>query len=98
MIAAADLSAQFINLWESTGMSNFTFGQVSMILVCSLLIYLAIAKEFEPLLLIPIGFGGVLVNIPTAGIGDPDGFLGIIYDMGVSNGLFPLLILWALGE
>ncbi|MBM75196.1 MAG: glutaconyl-CoA decarboxylase subunit beta [Proteobacteria bacterium] len=68
-----------------------------MMAVCGVLIYLAIAKEFEPLLLLPIGFGGLLANIPEAGIAGPEGFLGIIYDMGVSNGLFPLLIFMGVG-
>ena len=65
-----------------------------MIAVCGLLLY-AIAKEFEPPLL-PI-VGGILANIPIAGIGGPDDFLGIIYDAGVSNGLFPLLIFMGVG-
>ena len=79
-------------LLYATGLWNFELGQVIMMLVCLGLIYLAIAKEFEPLLLLPIGFGGILANIPVADIGGPSGFLGIIYHMGVSNGLFPLLI------
>jgi oxaloacetate decarboxylase beta subunit len=57
-------------VWLTTGIVNFSYGQVIMILVSLLLLYLAIAKEFEPLLLIPIGFGGLLANIPTAGIAD----------------------------
>jgi len=68
-----------------------------MMVVGAVLIYLAIAKKFEPLLLLPIGFGGILANIPVAGIGDPTGFLGLIYGMGVSNGLFPLLIFMGVG-
>ncbi len=72
-------------------------GQIIMILVGLLLIYLGVAKQFEPLLLIPIGFGGVLANIPVADIAGPDGFLGIIYGMGIENGLFPLLIFMGVG-
>jgi sodium ion-translocating decarboxylase beta subunit len=72
-------------------------GQIVMILVGLVLIYLGVAKEFEPLLLIPIGFGGVLANIPVADIAGPDGFLGIIYGMGIENGLFPLLIFMGVG-
>ncbi|MBU1918946.1 sodium ion-translocating decarboxylase subunit beta, partial [bacterium] len=68
-----------------------------MILVGLLLIYLGIAKQFEPLLLIPIGFGGLLANIPVADIAGPNGFLGIIYNMGIQNGLFPLLIFMGVG-
>jgi oxaloacetate decarboxylase beta subunit len=79
-------------------------GQILMILAGLLLIYLAIAKKFEPLLLLPIGFGGILANIPVADIafpssiiGHPDGFLYIIYSMGIENGLFPLLIFMGVG-
>ena len=61
------------------------------------MIYLAIKKQFEPLLLLPIGFGGLFANVPLAGISDPGGFLGIIYGSGVSNGLFPLLIFMGVG-
>ena len=84
-------------LVAATGIANLTFSHAVMILVCLTLIYLAIKKKFEPLLLLPIGFGGLLANVPVAGISDPDGFLGIIYDIGVSNGLFPLLIFIGVG-
>ena len=84
-------------LVAATGIANLTFGHVVMIAVCLILIYLAIKKGFEPLLLLPIGFGGLLANVPVAGISEPDGFLGIIYDLGVSNGLFPLLIFMGVG-
>jgi len=72
-------------------------GQLIMIMVGLLLIYLAIAKGFEPLLLLPIGFGGILANIPVAEIASDAGFLGILYHMGVTNGLFPLLIFMGVG-
>jgi len=80
-------------------LSSFTQtgGRVIMILVAFLLFYLAIAKGFEPLLLIPIGFGGLLANIPIADIAGPDGFLGIIYNAGIANGLFPLIIFMGVG-
>jgi len=68
-----------------------------MIAIGLLLIYLAISKNFEPLLLLPIGFGGILANIPIAGISDPDGLLGLLYHMGVDTGLFPLLIFMGVG-
>ena len=86
-----------LQLWASTGLYNFSVGQVVMILVGGLLIYLAIAKGFEPLLLIPIGFGGVLANIPLAGIAGPDGLLGILYHSGIESGVFPLLIFMGVG-
>ncbi|HJN75632.1 MAG TPA: sodium ion-translocating decarboxylase subunit beta [Myxococcota bacterium] len=89
--------SSFGELWEATGVANITLGQFVMIAVGLLLIWLAIKKEFEPLLLLPIGFGGILANIPIAEISGEDGFLGIIYDAGVSNGLFPLLIFMGVG-
>ncbi len=80
-------------------MSDFTktWGRVIMILVAFILFYLAIAKGFEPLLLLPIGFGGLLANIPVAGIAGHDGFLGIIYAAGIANGLFPIIIFMGVG-
>ena len=69
-----------------------------MILVGLLLIYLGIAKKFEPLLLLPIGFGGILANIPNAGIADPGGFLYAFYSMGIGEvPIFPLLIFLGVG-
>ena len=84
-------------LWFSTGLYNFTLGQLLMIGIGCLLIYLAIKKGFEPLLLIPIGFGGILTNIPVAGIGGPEGLLGILYAAGIETGIFPLLIFMGVG-
>jgi carboxybiotin decarboxylase len=72
-------------------------GRIIMILICFLLFYLAIKKGFEPLLLIPIGFGGLLANIPIANMGGHDGMLGIIYSMGITNQFFPLLIFMGVG-
>ncbi len=86
-----------LQLWASTGLYNFTLGQLVMITVGGLLIFLAIKKGFEPLLLIPIGFGGVLANIPIAGIAGPDGLLGILYHAGIETGVFPLLIFMGVG-
>jgi oxaloacetate decarboxylase beta subunit len=84
-------------LWQSTGLANMEWGQVLMIGIGSLLIYLAIEKKFEPLLLVPIGFGAILSNIPLAGIGGPDGLLGYIYQVGIETGVFPLLIFMGVG-
>ncbi|MGE4285458.1 MAG: sodium ion-translocating decarboxylase subunit beta [Phycisphaerae bacterium] len=78
-------------------------GRFLMIIVGIGLLYLAISKGFEPLLLLPIGFGCILANIPMAGIaehglpGNPDGFLYLIYSFGVKTGLFPLLIFMGVG-
>ena len=86
-----------LQLWASTGIYNFTLGQIVMIVVGGLLIYLAISKGFEPLLLIPIGFGGILANIPIAEISGPNGLLGILYHAGIETGVFPLLIFMGVG-
>ncbi len=98
-------------LWESTGIHDVLrqtsedfgstwslgLGRVIMILVGIVLLYLAIFKEFEPLLLVPIGFGAILANIPLAGISGPEGILGMIYAGGVATGIFPLLIFMGVG-
>ena len=76
-----------LQLWASTGIANFSFGQVIMIVVGAMLIFLAISKGFEPLLLIPIGFGGILANIPVAEIAGPEGLLGILYHSGIETGI-----------
>ncbi|MDY0208462.1 MAG: sodium ion-translocating decarboxylase subunit beta [Pseudomonas sp.] len=68
-----------------------------MIAIGMLLIWLAIKKNFEPMLLLPIGFGGILANIPVANMTAADGFLGIIYRVGLSSGLFPLIIFIGVG-
>ena len=86
-----------LELWHSTGLFNFTLGQLIMIAVGGGLIFLAVKHNFEPLLLIPIGFGGILANIPIAGIAGPDGLLGILYSMGIETGIFPLLIFMGVG-
>ncbi len=75
----------------------YGLGQFIMIVVGLVLVYLALAKGFEPLLLLPIGFGGILANIPNAGIADPGGFLNVIYNFGIASGLFPLLIFMGVG-
>ena len=87
----------FLAFWSQTGLMNFTWQQVVMILVGLLLVYLAIKRGFEPLLLLPIGFGAILANIPVAHIAGVDGFLGIISNFGIANGLFPLLIFMGVG-
>lgn len=100
------------------GVFPYGVGQGVMILVCLIMIYLAIVKQFEPLLLLPIGFGGLLANIPNAGITaapimkmvidsatgvctpvmvEPGGLLFYLFDMGVSTGIFPLLIFMGVG-
>ncbi|MDT8376021.1 MAG: sodium ion-translocating decarboxylase subunit beta [Mariprofundaceae bacterium] len=84
-------------LWATTGIANFEWGQLLMIGVGLLLLYLAISKKFEPLLLVPIGFGAILSNVPVAAISGPDGMLGMIYHIGIETGIFPLLIFMGVG-
>ena len=72
-------------------------GQWIMILICLFLLWLGIKKGFEPLLLVPIAFGGLLSNIPVCDIAGPHGFLGIIYEAGIHQGLFPLIIFMGVG-
>jgi len=86
-----------VKLWAETGIANFTFGQIVMMLVGALLIYLAIVRNFEPLLLLPIGFGAVLANIPGAGFTEEGGILYTISEMGIANEMFPLIIFMGVG-
>jgi oxaloacetate decarboxylase beta subunit len=80
-------------------MSDFhkSWGRILMILITFFLFWLAIRKGFEPLLLLPIAFGGLLANIPIAGIAGEHGFLGVIYNMGLANEMFPILIFMGVG-
>ena len=98
-------------LWQSTGIydiirsTNADFsenwhlglGRVLMMFVGIVLLYLAIFKGFEPLLLVPIGFGAILANIPMAGIAGPDGLLGMVYYVGIKTGVFPLIVFMGVG-
>jgi sodium ion-translocating decarboxylase beta subunit len=103
----ADWGKLFRDMWASTGISDIIskshsdwrlgYGRLVMIAVGLLLLYLAVFKGFEPLLLIPIGFGGILANIPLAGLSGPDGLLGLVYGFGIETGVFPLLIFLGIG-
>jgi len=84
-------------LWSETGIANFDFGQLAMILVGCILLFLAIRKGFEPLLLLPIGFGAILANIPNAGFTEEGGLLYYVYYVGIETGVFPLLIFMGVG-
>jgi len=86
-----------MKLWGDTGLANFVPGQIVMIIVGALLLYLAIARGYEPLLLLPIGFGAVLANIPEAGFTEEGGLLWYIYHIGIETGVFPLLIFMGVG-
>jgi len=84
-------------LWQSTGLHNFESGQVIMMMVGCGLLYLAIARGFEPLLLLPMGFGAILTNIPIAGFTEVGGLLHYVYYVGISTGVFPLIIFMGVG-
>ncbi|MDH5738162.1 MAG: sodium ion-translocating decarboxylase subunit beta [Gammaproteobacteria bacterium] len=88
---------QLIELWRTTGVAQLHLDQGAMIVVGLLLLYLAIVKKFEPLLLVPIGFGGILSNIPGVDIAVGEGILHQLYVMGIETGLFPLLIFMGVG-
>lgn len=83
--------------WAETGIAHFTAGQALMMAVGALLLYLAIVRGFEPLLLLPIGFGAVLANIPNAGFTEEGGMLYYAYHVGIETGVFPLLIFMGVG-
>jgi carboxybiotin decarboxylase len=79
------------------GVANLGLGHVVMLVIGSLLLYLGINKGYEPLLLVPIGFGAILVNIPLADMMGNEGFLRFFYDNGVLTEVFPLLIFVGIG-
>ncbi len=88
---------QLLQLWHNSGLYQMTAGQGLMIMIGMLLLYLAINKNFEPLLLVPIGFGGVLANIPGAGLAEAGGVLHMFYTVGIESGAFPLIIFMGVG-
>lgn len=79
------------------GLANFTPGNAVMIAAGLALIYLAVRYEFEPVLLLPIGFGCLLANIPLSGMTASEGMMGVLYDAGIKTELFPLLIFVGVG-
>ena len=89
--------AQLVALWQATGIYQFDLGQAVMVVVGLGLLYLAIAKKFEPLLLVPIGFGGLLSNIPGVDIAVGDGILHQLYALGIETSIFPLVIFMGVG-
>ena len=98
-----------LSLIANSGFAQLQFGQVIMIFIALTLLFLAIKHGFEPLLLVPIGFGTLLVNIPGAEfdsapiydalgrLEEPGGLLFYIYDVGIATGIFPLLIFMGVG-
>ena len=103
----APLGTMILKLYKSSAIAAFIEGQsyswtegigrLLMIFVGSSLIYLAISKGFEPLLLLPIGFGCLLSNIPLTGVSEPGGLLYYAFNIGINSGIFPLLIFMGVG-
>jgi oxaloacetate decarboxylase beta subunit len=87
---------------RSTGIWDMTVGghwkQIIMVLVGFLLLYLGVVKDFEPMLLVPIGFSTLFVNVPLGGMGDAHGFLSLIYKHGIANEVLPLIIFMGIGS
>ncbi len=100
---------QLLKLWTESGLAQVEAGTVVMMAVGFTLLFLAIRKGFEPLLLVPIGFGTILVNIPGAGfeaapiydalghLESPGGLMYYIYNVGIASGMFPLIIFMGVG-
>jgi carboxybiotin decarboxylase len=81
----------------SLGLANFTWKNAALIIIGCVLIWLAIKKEYEPMLLLPIGFGAILANIPLSSAIGESGFLQVLYKAGIQSELFPILIFIAVG-
>ncbi len=88
---------RLLELWHASGLYQVSGGQVVMLGISLLLLYLGIAKKFEPLLLVTIGFGGLLSNIPGVEIATGDGLLHLTYVVGIETGAFPLIIFMGVG-
>jgi oxaloacetate decarboxylase beta subunit len=90
-----DLSSLLRELFAGT--THLTWGHLAMLTLGGMLIALAIVKEYEPMLLLPIGFGCLLANIPLAGMSEPNGLFGLLYRAGIETEVFPLLIFIGVG-
>ena len=84
-------------LIQMSGMANLSLGNVIMMAVSLTLVYLAVFKGFEPLLLLPIGFGAFLANLPLSNVVGPDGLLTLIYNVGVSTEVLPTMMFMVIG-
>ena len=84
-------------IWRESGIYQIEVGQMVMLAVCLGLLYLGIVRKFEPLLLVTIGFGGLLSNIPGVEIATGDGLLHLSYVVGIETGAFPLIIFMGVG-
>ncbi len=85
-----------VELWQTSGYAALNIKYLIMILISCILIYLAIVKEFEPLLLLPIAFGMLLANLPLSGIMEEGGLIFNLYK-GVKMGIYPPLIFLGIG-
>jgi carboxybiotin decarboxylase len=88
--------AKILEIFTQSGYAAMTWGNLIMLSVGATLLYLAIVKKFEPLLLLPIAFGSILVNLPLSGIMEEHGFLRILY-FGTEHEIFPILIFMGVG-
>ena len=87
-----------IQLYEQSGIANLSVGNLVMFVIAGILIYLAITKKYEPLLLIPIGFGAILANLPLAHMAaEGEGLIAVIYDAGIRTELLPPLVFLGVG-
>jgi len=89
------------NVGKTTGIYGFLAGSgwksLLMVLAGCLLLYLGAVKDFEPLLLVPIGFGTIFVNVPFGGMGSEHGLLGLVFKYGIENELLPLIVFMGIG-
>jgi len=93
-LGVGELLDRFI---QSMGIVNLSYQNVIVIMLGCLLVYLGLKKNYEPLLLVPIGFGAILTNVPMAGMMEAGGILNIVYESGIKTGLLPLLIFLGVG-
>jgi len=91
------ISGAFVSMWKSTGINTTSGKNYIMIVVGLILLYLGIGRGYEPLLMIPIAVGAILVNVPGAEMMMPGGFLYYLYHVGIATGVFPLLIFMGVG-
>src|SRR4030042_2289241 len=91
-----DLLMKVLSLFTLSGFAELTLGNVIMLIVGGVLLYFAIAKKCEPFLLVPIGFGAILVNLPITGIMEEGGLLYFI-SWGIRHEVYPLLIFMGIG-
>ena len=87
----------FEQFLQATGLPELTLARVAMLAVAGVLLYLGIVRQYEPLLLVPIGFGALLVNLPGVDLVAPGGLLEQIYVFGIKSSVFPPLIFLGIG-